>query len=77
MIKIESKEEYERYTLEMYDLMDVLCDPERKSETAELEKHLDDLVDAIEEYENIHYPINPPSEESLKEFREDQERENL
>lgn len=73
MIKIESKEEYERYTLEMYDLMDVLSNPERKSETAELEIRLDELIDVINEYE--HFLIGIPSEKSARKLREDQEKE--
>lgn len=37
----------------MYDLMDVLSNPERKSETAELEERLDELIDVINEYEHF------------------------
>ena len=53
MIKIVSEEEYEKYRLETYNLMDALCNPERQSETAELEKRLVELTDAIEEYEKL------------------------
>ena len=53
MIKIESEEDYEKYKLETYNLMDALCNPERQSETAELEKRLVELADAIEEYEKL------------------------
>ena len=55
MIKIESEEDYEKYKLETYKLMDALCNPERQTETAELEKCLDELVDAIAEYEKEHF----------------------
>lgn len=55
MIKIESEEDYEKYKLETYKLMDALSNPERQSETAELEKRLDELVDAIAEYEKEHF----------------------
>jgi hypothetical protein len=73
MIKIESEEDYEKYLLEASNLMDVLC----VSESVELEKRLVELADAIEEYESIHYPIDPPTEEAMKEFRKDQGIENL
>jgi len=73
MIKIESEEDYEKYLLEASNLMDVLC----VSESVELEKRLVELTDAIEEYESIHYPIDPPTEEAMKEFRKDQGIENL
>ncbi len=53
MIKIESEEDYEKYKLETYKLMDALSNPERQSETAELEKRLVELTDAIEEYEKL------------------------
>ena len=53
MIKIESEEDYEKYKLETYNLMDALSNPERQSETAELEKRLVELTDAIEEYEKL------------------------
>jgi len=53
MIKIVSEEDYEKYKLETYKLMDALCNPERQSETAELEKRLVELTDAIEEYEKL------------------------
>ena len=53
MIKIESEEDYEKYKLETYNLMDVLCNPDRQTETAELEKRLAELADAIEEYEKL------------------------
>jgi len=77
MIKIESEEDYEKYKLETYKLMDALCNPERQTETAELEKRLVELADAIEEYESIHYPIDPPTEEAMEEFIKDQGIENL
>lgn len=77
MIKIKSEEDYEKYKLETYKLMDALCNPERQTETAELEKCLDELVDAIVEYEKEHYLINAPTEKAMKEFRKDQGIENL
>jgi len=77
MIKIKSEEDYEKYKLETYKLMDALSNPERQSETAELEKCLDELVDAIVEYEKEHYPIDLPTEEAMEEFRKDQGIENL
>jgi len=45
---------------------------------AEMSKHeaalLNALVDCVYEFEEFHYPMDPPTPEDMAEFRRDQER---
>jgi hypothetical protein len=53
------------------DRLDKLMDAKPDSTDA---YELEMLIAVIEPYEDEHYPISEPSEEDIREFREDQER---
>ena len=66
-MKINTEEEYDQALKDIERLWDI---SEESIENFDL---FNNLVDAVEEYEEIHFPIPEPSEEDLIEFRKDQE----
>lgn len=63
---IHNEKEYEEALAEMESIWEALPDtPEGR--------RLDELLDEIEEWEEIHYPIGEPTPEELRKFRQEQE----
>ena len=69
MKTIETENEYKEALKAAYLLMDA------KPDTQE-EVDLEELCIVIENYENIHYPIDKPDAATLNAFRKDQEGNN-
>ena len=72
--QIRNEAEYDAALARISELMDALSGP--KGQIAE-ENHpdrveLDSLVDQVECYEDLHYPIDPPSPSAALEFHLDQ-----
>ena len=67
-VVISSEEDYNLYLAELETLLDK--DPELDSSDG---VRLYNLATAVEEYEKEHFPIDEPSEEELKKFREENE----
>ena len=72
--QIRNEAEYDAALARISELMDALSGPEGqiedKSHPARVE--LDLLVDQVESYEDLHYPIDPPSPSAAIEFHLDQ-----
>ncbi len=68
-MKLENELEYNKAVLEIDDLMDAPEDDQVAM------ARLDELVQAVVDYEEIHYPIPPASEEEMFEFFKDQGHE--
>lgn len=73
-VTIRTEAEYDAALARISELMDALSGP--KGQIAE-ENHpdrveLDSLVNQVECYEDLHYPINPPSPSAALEFQIDQ-----
>lgn len=64
---IETEEDYQNALTCVDALMDAAPDSPEELELVR-------LATLVEQYEEIHYPIDPPSEEAMEEFRRDQEQ---
>ena len=65
VLVIHTESEYNQFLDRIDVLMGSVC-PKSMRE-------LDDLVSAVEIYENIHYPIDIPSQQAMIDFRKDQD----
>jgi hypothetical protein len=65
-MRIETVEDFKRALLRLDDIFDIPIDDPRRDERAA-------LIDAIEEYEDEHCSIQPPTEEEARAFRREQE----
>jgi len=73
-MKIKSEEEYETALKEVSDLLE---DLPQQSEVTEVEKRLEDLVSAIELWEDVHHPVGPPTPSDSVEFHYDRVKNYL
>ena len=64
-----TEQEYEKALCRIEELMEL--DPDFGTKEGD---EFEELVDRVMAYENIHYPIEEPTEEGVEKFRQEQEQ---